>query len=532
MSTLTPEEEAILSQQMDPDAQNAAQYQWDEEYQRLILGMLVNDRIFLVQSQGLVKPQYFKNEVHKLISKIVFNYFETYKQRPTRIFLQQEIEDVIKEKPPAVKVHYRQQLNTIFDNYIPGIEHRDYLRDKIVAFAKEQEALRAFYDCVELLKKRDDPTRFSQMYARLEDAMKVDRRFDIGEEYFQTFEQRYVRVMAARAKGDVFTTGITLIDQGISGGGLLRGELGAWTGVSGTGKSLMLTGASVSNLYRGKRVLYITLEMDQDRTSERFDAQFADPARLHGVGINNLYENKEIVFEGLRDFIKDKEDQRLLVVKHFASGSMDVPTLRAYFGQCQLYGFQPDLVIVDYVGEMKDYPGMATWESRQRIVSHLRGFAKEEDVCCLIALQPDKKAKEAVRQGLLIEDDNLADSYGQIRPLDAFWSINQTAEEKDAGLARAKVCKNRSGESGYVVYLNFDRQQLKFSDIDRDEYERRRKEVKLHRDVTAQEAALEKAMYSKGKKKKKSVEEDHAELPGSVEKSSDNKPMAYPGSGE
>jgi hypothetical protein len=257
----------------------------------------------------------------------------------------------------------------------------------------------------------------------------------------------------------------------------------------------------------------------------------------------------------LKDFIKDEEDRRLLIIKQFPSRAMDIPTFRAYFSQCQLHGFQPDLVIIDYVGEMKDYPGMATWESRQRIVGDLRGFAVEEGVCLLTALQPDKKAKEAVRQGLLIEDDNLADSYGQIRPLDAFWSVNITAEEKDAGIARAKVVKHRSGESGYIVYLNFNKHQLKFTEISRDEYERRKKEVKLHRDLTAQEAALEEAMRQgkyKKKGKKPQVVEDPADVPGTQEKyetpevkheappvtpvqitpMEDNQIVSYPGSDE
>ena len=539
LNALSPEEEAILSQQADPDAKSEPQYQWDEEYQRFILGMLVNDRNFLVQTQGLIKPQYFTNDIHKLVSKILFEYFEKYKQRPTRVSLQQEVEDHIREQSPPVKVRYRQELHTVFDNYIPGIEQRDYLRDKIVAFAKEQEVLKAFYDSIEILKKREDPTRFSKVYSRLEIAMRVDRKFEIGENYFEDYEARYLRVMEAKATGDVFTSGLSLIDNGL-GGGMLRGEIGAWTGVSGTGKSLMLTNAAIGNLKLGKYVLYISLEMNQDRTAERFDAQLADPAQLHGVGINNLYQNKEVVFAGLKDFIKDKEDQRLLIIKQFPSRAMDVPTFRAYFAQCQLHGFQPDLVIIDYVGEMKDYPGMATWESRQRMVGDLRGFAVEEKVCVLTALQPDKKAKEAVRQGLLIEDDNLADSYGQIRPLDAFWSINITAEEKDAGIARVKVVKHRSGESGYIIYLNFDKQQLKFTEISRDEYERRKKEVKLHRDLTAQDSVLEK-MYGKGsKKKKQQVVEDPANVPGTQEKyevpasptqtTEDNQSMPYPGS--
>jgi hypothetical protein len=503
MSQLTPEEEALLSQQSDPDISSEAQYQWSVEYQRKILGMLLNDRTFLLQSQGLILPNYFQHEVHQLVCKILYGHFDKYKQRPNRTYLVQEVEEQIRDKPAEVKVYFRGELNTVYDNYIPNIEDRDYLRDKITDFAKEQAMKVAIFKCMEILKRQEDE-KWPKIYNLVESAMRVERNFEMGEDYFVTFEERYARVMKARETGDVFTTGVPSFDHALMGGGLLRGEIGAWTGVSGTGKSLCLTGAAVANLKRGKKVLVVTLEMDQDRTSERFDAQFADPGRLHGVGINNLYDKKEIVFQGLRDFVSEhgEDDPRMLVIKHFPSGSMDVPTFRAFYAQVQLYGFQPDLVIVDYVGEMKDYPGVPVWQSRQMIVRDLRGFAAEEKVCMLIALQPDKKAKDLVRQGLLIDDDNLADSYGQIRPLDAFWSINQSAAEKDAGLARAKAVKHRAGESGFVIYLDFDKQQLKFSEINKDEYEKRKKNVDIHRDLTAQDMAY-KDMRGSGKKKKK-----------------------------
>ena len=105
----------------------------------------------------------------------------------------------------------------------------------------------------------------------------------------------------------------------------------------------------------------------------------------------------------------------------------------------------PDLVIVDYVGEMKDYPNMPRWESRFQIVGDLRGIASQEDIVILTALQPDKSAKQLIREGRLIDDDNLADAYGQVRPLDCLWSLNRDQPDTDCGQARVKVIKHRSG---------------------------------------------------------------------------------------
>ncbi len=199
----------------------------------------------------------------------------------------------------------------------------------------------------------------------------------------------------------------------------------------------------------------------------------------------------------------------MLVVKQFPAGSMTVNTLKAYMQQLQMTGFKPDLVIVDYIGEMKDYPGMATWESRYRIVRDLRGLATEENVCIFTALQPNKSAREAQKmdgpgEGV-IDDDNLADSYGQIRPLDGCWSINQMQVEKDAGIARIFVIKHRHGKSRFTIWVGYDRDTLAMDQITHASYEKKlhqkhmKASEKVQEDVASQAAEINKVL-GKGKK--------------------------------
>ena len=155
----------------------------------------------------------------------------------------------------------------------------------------------------------------------------------------------------------------------------------------------------------------------------------------------------------------------------------------------QLYGFQPDLLVLDYVGEIKDDRTVATWESRQRFVRDLRGFASEEHVCVLTALQVDKKAKETVRSGQLIDDDNLADAKGQTRPLDALWTLNQRKIEYEAKVARGFVSKHRFGESRFEFCMEMDRERtLELREISKAEYERRVNEIASNKEVTSRES--------------------------------------------
>ena len=251
-----------------------------------------------------------------------------------------------------------------------------------------------------------------------------------------------------------------------------------------------------------KKVLYVSLEMDEDKIAERFDAQFS------GVNINLLHENKDKIRQKFEEIKSENEDPKMLVVKQFPAGSMSVNTLKAYMQQLYMTGFKPDLVIVDYIGEMKDYPGMATWESRYRIVRDLRGLATEENVCIFTAMQPNKSAREAQKmdgpgEGV-IDDDNLADSYGQIRPLDGCWSINQMQVEKDAGIARIFVIKHRHGKSRFTIWVGYDKDTLSMDQISHASYEKRLHEKhmkaseRVQKDVANQAAEVNKVL---GKKK-------------------------------
>lgn len=462
-------EQQQLNELLEPQENKVEQYKWDEEFQRQILGLLILDKTFLIQSLGLIDPNCFSSRVHQDIFKIVFNYFNKYKNLPNKISLNEEINTVIANRDDKYKVIYFGELNTVVDYFVPGIESREYLLDKITNFAKIQRLKASFRESLSVLK--DDPeseNTWNKIYESLQKAMTLDRNFDEGLNYFETVEERYERRIQQMELGEIFSSGFPSIDEALIGGGLCRGEIGSYVGLSGAGKSLALVTAAIANLNRGKRVLYISLEIDSDKVAERFDAQLI-AYKNAPININKLIDSRDAVNDALKDYVSEYEDKKLLVIKQFAAGEMDMNMFRAYFSQITLNGFRPDLVIVDYVGEMRDYAGMPTHESRQKIVRDLRGFAKLEDVLVLTAMQPNIKAKEAQKFSV-IDDDCLADAYGQIRPLDALWSINQTQDEKDARVGRLFVSKHRSGYGKFIVYIQYDPDTLGMSEITMETY--------------------------------------------------------------
>jgi len=469
---LSEKEKEILSELQDPDEEIEAQYKWDEDYQRYVLGMLLSDQHFLLQALPLVQPVYFTNHIHQLACRILFRHFSKYKLRPSKAFLMQELEDAIIDKDEKAKWRHVAEVASVYDFYNPGIESREYILDKIMNFARIQALKLAVGKSLELIRRNPEADEtWTQVGEMLREAQQIERSLDIGLDYFSTYETRLDEKDEKESKVR-FTTAFKDLDDALVGGGPSVGEMYAWVGLSGTGKSLAMVTCAVKNVTElGKRVLYVSLEMDEDKIAERFDAQFSK------INIGKLEENKDIIKKALQDQVQLLDDPRLLVIKQFPSGQMDVDKLRAYVTQLSLDGFHPDMIIVDYVGEMKDYPNMPTWESRFRIIRNLRGLAIEEQVCLVTAIQPNKSAREVQKEGV-IDDDNLADAFGQIRPLDGCWSINQMREEKEAGLARIFVIKHRHGKSRFICYAEYDQETLEIRQISKTTYENR---WKVHR---------------------------------------------------
>lgn len=498
---LNEREQQLFSQLSDPDQQSQAHYAWDEDFQRVILGMLLCDRFFICQSLGLIKPTYFTNEVHQTISRILFEYFDKQSQQPSKIFLKQEMIDKLKSRYEnnedtyqSMRLLYIGELNTVYDYFsrggvgdvMPGLDSPEAILDKIVAFAKTQAMRQAFSRSLEAIRKapQADET-WAKVDEFLKEAQLVDRQSDLGLNYFETIDDRYVRMLQEEEGAEVFHSGFEPINRGLHGGGLRRGEIGAYMALPGVGKSLALVQASVYNLRDGKKTLYITTEMDQDRVATRFDAM------MTLIGQHQLMERKDEVKRALIEDVRDYEDKRRLVIKQFPSGSADVNTFRAYHAQLAMWGFKPDLVIVDYIGDMKDHPGIPTWESRFRILRDLRGFGVEENHCTLTALQPNKSAAELKIEDF-IDESKLADSFMQNRVLDAFWTINQTATEQKAAVGRVYVAKTRNGRSKYSfkIKYGFEDQTLTLIDIADDTYRARLSKVQVSAsDATEQAVA-------------------------------------------
>lgn len=274
---------------------------------------------------------------------------------------------------------------------------------------------------------------------------------------------------------DVLSTGITVKHAGkgqyygFETDGNHRFLLGDFTVVH---NSVMLANVCATNLMRGRRGIYITLEISEDEVGERMDAI------LTGLPVQTLLSDKGNVFNKIEELEKSGklhspvgEHDTPFIIKQFPPKKADVNTLRAYINQLKFYNFKPDFMIVDYVAGLKHHADMKTYESRELLVEELHALAVEEDIFIATAMQPNRGSKEAQKeQHKHLGQEHLADAYGAMRPLTGCVMLMQNDTESALDIGRGWVEKQRHGRSKYFIYLKFDRRTLRFTEISKDDY--------------------------------------------------------------
>lgn len=489
----------------DSDVAKTSNFSWGEDYQREILGMLISDRQFLMSTRGLIKPYYFTNKAHREICRSLFSYWDKYKSQPTKTIIANEISERFKDNDS--KLFYLGSLTTLYDYYQPGLDSREYNLNKVVNFAKLQaikDAWNKSYQSINTLGPTDET--FEKIQSYWKDAMSISIDSDIGMDYYKEIAGRYSRGKEKISSENLFTTGFKSLDNGLTKGGFTRGELLSVMGIPGTGKSLSLVKTSVSNLFQRKKVLYVSCEMKEDEIAVRFDAQLANH------NIRTLFNNGDFVVPAIMRQLQDYDpsEQTRLVIKWFPSGTLDVNLLRGYYEECKMKGFIADLLVVDYIGEMKDYRGMPLHESRELIVKDLVGFLGAENMAGATAMQPNRAAREAQQEGVL-DDCHLGDAYGQTRPLHVFYSINQRDDEKQQGVGRGFNIKSRDGKSRFTFYLQWDQETLSIDEISQERY---RAKLNDYKEKVISEVNIDNAgpsdpgFFGRKKKKRLTVEND------------------------
>lgn len=258
-----------------------------------------------------------------------------------------------------------------------------------------------------------------------------------------------------KQKKSVLATGFTYEEVGVGDfyGFNLDGDhlylLEDFTVTHNCGKSLLLVNQAAYLLRHNKKILYISLEMSEDKIAKRFDSIITDIP----VGQLKQSSKKIELVSRVNLFTKENPDA-VLIIKEFPTGQANVNTIRVLLNQLKNYeNFVPDVIFVDYLELLRPIRQIdQEYQAQQRIAEELRGLGVEMDCLIWTATQANREARRAI----IIKDLHLADSYGKVRTADWVISLNQTDQERTQGKMRGYVLKSRDSKNNYIFPICVD----------------------------------------------------------------------------
>ena len=425
-------------------------YNFSENVQRGILYLSKYNKDFFSQITPLVKPEYFEFPVHSNIYNSIVEFHSKYQSIPCDDFILEGCKKIKDSKENTSD--YTDELILINRMDTSSIGNEDFFLDEIENFARKEAMKEAITRSIGFIQSDD----FERVEEEVRAALTVNRNVDLGQDYFESITARWVRTLD-RTNEDRYRTILPTLNRELEGG-LSAKELAMVVAPPGVGKSVFLVNQGVHSLMEGRKVLYVSLEMSEDKIAQRFDSV------MTLINQRNLPTKQKILQERL-DVFKENFPGGQLVIKEFPTGVATVSTIRSLLSQLQNFeGFTPDLLIVDYLellGTTREGP---EYQIQELIARELRGLAVEHKMLVWTATQTNRQGARVN----VITDAELGDSYGKFRTVDYALSLNQSEEEFDEERMRCYVMKSRNGKTRFVTGVSIDYNTLSMSELTTD----------------------------------------------------------------
>ena len=401
--------------------------QYGKGFQLKVLGALLTDKKFLLNTRDLLRTDYFDSDAHKWIVQTVVGYFDKYHTTVTMDILKVELQKVEND---ILQVAVKSELRNCYES---TQEDLAYVIEEFTTFARNQELKGALLNSADLLNQGD----FDGIRGLIERAMRAGTDKSIGHDYNKDIESRY-----RLDYRPVVPTPWPVMNN-IIGGGWGPGDLVIMFGNPGGGKSWTMVAAAGHAVRLGFNVNFYTLELGEDYVGKRFDCYFT------GYGIEEVNKHRPEV-EKVVSNLKGK-----LIVKEYPPKGASVNTIKAHIQKCIDMDHKPDLVIIDYVDYLKA-PSKSKFTERKDEIDDVfiatKGLAKELKIPILTPSQVNRMgAKDTI-----IEGDKAAGSYDKMMVADICLSLSRVKEDKVLGTGRIHIMKNRYGMDGMTYDAKVD----------------------------------------------------------------------------
>ena len=420
----------------------------------LILRNLLHNEEYIRKVIPFLKSEYFEDTNQKVIFEEILKFVQEYNQPATKEVLSIEVEKRSEFSDDSIKeiLHLIDCLDDVPVEF-------GWLVDNTEKWCRDRAIYLALMESIYIADGKDEKKNRDSIPSILSDALAVSFDTHIGHDYLLDYEQRYE---SYHKKEDKIEFDLEYFNK-ITKGGLPNKTLNIALAGTGVGKSLFMCHVASSVLLQGRNVLYITLEMAEERIAERIDAN------LLNVPIQDIAELPKQMFENKVTNIA-KKTQGTLIIKEYPTASAHSGHFKSLLNELALKkSFRPDIIFIDYLNicASSRYRGNSNINSYtfvKAIAEELRGLAVEFNV-------PIVSATQTTRSGFGSSDVELTDtseSFGLPATADLMFALISTEELEGLGQILVKQLKNRYNDP--TIYKRFvigiDRAKMRLYDCE------------------------------------------------------------------
>ena len=401
-----------------------------------------------------IKQEYFEDKTDQVIFDVTNKYFVKYSAVPTVEALTIEVSKITSLSDDQFK-----QITQTLESFDKETTELDWLVDTTEKWCQDRAIYLALMESIKIADGSDQKKDAGAIPSILSDALAVSFDNHIGHDYIDDYEERYDSYHRVETKVpfdlDFFNK--------ITKGGLPNKTLNIALAGTGVGKSLFMCHVASSVLLQGRNVLYITMEMAEEKIAERIDAN------LLNIPIQEISELPKMMFDSKVNNLM-KKTQGQLIIKEYPTASAHSGHFKALLNELALKkSFRPDIIFVDYLNicassRYRANSNVNSYSYIKAIAEELRGLAVEANV-------PIVSATQTTRSGFGSSDVDLTDtseSFGLPATADLMFALISTEELEEMNQIMVKQLKNRYNDPtiNKRFAIGIDRAKMRLYDVE------------------------------------------------------------------
>jgi len=425
--------------------------------EQTILRNLIYSEEYLRKVLPFLKDEYFTDRAERLIYDEIKSFTETYNNAPTP----EALVLAIQERRNLTDAEVEKCQTTIQEiEKTKGEKSQiQWLTDKTEQFCQEKAIYQAVLGSISILEGKDKTHDKGQIPKILSDALAVTFDTSVGHDYLENSDERYEFYHRHEER---IPFDLDYFNK-ITKGGLPGKTLNIALAGTGVGKSLFMCHVAAGAMSQGRNVLYITMEMAEEKIAERIDAN------LLNVTLDDLTSLPKDMYDKKVAKLKAKTTGKL-IIKEYPTASASATHFRSLLNELNLKkSFRPDIIFIDYLNiccssRIKAGANINSYTYVKSIAEELRGLAVEYGV-------PIVSATQTTRSGFTSSDPGLEDtseSFGLPATADLMFALITSEDLQELGQIMVKQLKNRYNDP--TMYKRFtvgvDRAKMKLYDVE------------------------------------------------------------------